>query len=93
MVQLLFRFHIQSLSIGKYYSEYHLYRAELLPANEVWGKVICSKACVKNSVHRRGVPGRGAGVPALGGCLVETPPGRLLLRAVRILLECILFMN
>ena len=24
-----------------------------------------------------------------GGCLVETPPGRLLLWAVRILLECI----
>ena len=25
-----------------------------------------------------------------GGCLAETPPGRLLLRVVRILLECIL---
>ena len=26
----------------------------LPPANEVWGKVIFSKACVKNSVHGRG---------------------------------------
>ena len=61
----------------------------LLPANEVWGKVIFSQACVKNSVHRGvglvpricsgGVPGpRGGawsgGVPGPGGCLVETPP-------------------
>ena len=30
------------------------------------------------------------GVYAAGGCLVEMPPGRLLLRAVSILLECIL---
>ena len=30
----------------------------LPPANEVWGKVIFSEACVKNSVHRRGVPGQ-----------------------------------
>ena len=49
-----------------------------------------------------GVPGLGRhllqggsapGVSGLGGCLVETPapiPHRLLLRAVRILLECIL---
>ena len=29
----------------------------LPPANEVWGKVIFSEACVKNSVHRGGVPG------------------------------------
>ena len=29
-------------------------RSELLPpANEVWGKIIFSVACVKNSVHRR----------------------------------------
>ena len=28
----------------------------LPPANEVWGKVIFSEACVKNSVHRGGVP-------------------------------------
>ena len=37
----------------------------------------------------------GGGVPARGGCAwsgwpVGNPPGRLLLRAVRILLECIL---
>ena len=41
----------------------------------------------------RGVPGPGGSAPrgmsAPGGCLVETP-GRLVLRAVRILLECIL---
>ena len=35
-----------------------------------------------------GVSGPGGLLP--GGCLVETPPGRLLLRAVRMLLECIL---
>ena len=44
------------------------------------------------------VPGLGGGlllggVPAPGGCLVETPPGRPLLRAVRILLECILVLT
>ena len=50
-----------------------------------------------------GVPGLG-GVPGPGGCLVQEgvwsrgvpggdPPGRLLLRAVRILLECILVKN
>ena len=33
--------------------------AFLPPANEVWGKVIFSQVCVKNSVHR--------GVPDLGG--------------------------
>ena len=33
------------------------------------------------------------GVPAPGGCLVENPPGRPLLRAVRILLECILVLQ
>ena len=69
---------------------------QIPPANEVWGKVIFSEACVKNSVNW--------GVPALEGacsggyllwgcCLLETPhpiPGRLLLWAVLILLECIL---
>ena len=34
----------------------------LPPANEVWGKVIFSEACVKNSVHR--------GVCMVGGCMV-----------------------
>ena len=43
--------------------------------------------------RERSVPGRGGlvgGGLVLEGCLVETPPGRLLLRAVLILLECIL---
>ena len=50
----------------------------------------------------RGVPGPEGGwswggsdpggLPGPGGCLVE-PPGRLLLRVVRILLECILVRN
>ena len=31
----------------------------LPPANEVWGKVIFSQACVKNSVHRGGAWFRG----------------------------------
>ena len=44
----------------------------LPPANEVWGKVIFSQACVKNSVHGGGACSRG--VPALGGVL----PGGLL---------------
>ena len=44
----------------------------LRPANEVWGKVIFSEACVKNSVHREGVPGPGD-VPGPGGGGVETP--------------------
>ena len=40
----------------------------LPPANEVWGKVIFSEACVKNSVHRGWyLPPRGGGVPGLGG--------------------------
>ena len=35
--------------------EYYIQHFVLLPpANEVWGKVIFSVACVKNSVHRRG---------------------------------------
>ena len=35
-------------------------------------------------------PGGGGSAPGWGGCLVESPLQRLLLRAVRILLECIL---
>ena len=45
-------------------------RRYLPPANEVWGKVIFSVACVKNSVHRGGVPGHippWAGTPHLPG--------------------------
>ena len=41
----------------------------LPPTNEVWGKVIFSVACVKNSVHRGGVPGQvhpQAGTPSPG---------------------------
>ena len=44
----------------------------LPPANKVWGKVIFSQACVKNSVHGGGV------VPARGGAW----SGRCLLWAV-----------
>ena len=42
----------------------------LPPANEVWGKIIFSEACVKNSVHGGGVPGPGGSVCSQGGCLV-----------------------
>ena len=53
----------------------------LPPANEVWGKVIFSEVCVKNSVHRGEYLGRyppdqvhppGPGTPPRPG----TPPGR-----------------
>ena len=40
----------------------------LPPANEVWGKVIFSQACVKNSVHKGGAWSQGGSAP--GGCLV-----------------------
>ena len=39
----------------------------LPPANEVWGKVIFSEACVNNSVHRGGV--------CLSACWDTTTPG------------------
>ena len=140
-------------------------RILLPPANEVWGKLIFSEACVKNSVHRGrcawsgggggvwsggvwsggcllwGVSGCGVPAPGgdacswgvwlggacsggclddpegvhSGGCLVQggacswgtcsqggsgsggawlrPPSGRLLLRVLRILLECILVLN
>ena len=79
----------------------------LPPANEVWGKAIFSEACVKNSNHGGcmlpgGVPGL-RGVCFRGGCLLWGVPGpggawwrhprRLLLRAVRILLEFILVLK
>ena len=52
-------------------------------ANEVWGKVIFSEACVKNSVHR-GVPAPGGGwggMPGLGGAWCGGPaPGGCLFR-------------
>ena len=39
----------------------------LPPANEVWGKVIFSVACVKNSVHRGGSASVHAGIPHTPG--------------------------
>ena len=55
-------------------------------------------APVCHSVHREGVPGPGEGLSAPGGCLARggawwRPPRGLLLRAVRILLECILVLK
>ena len=51
-----------------------------------------SRGCYPSMPCSRSPGGGGAcsGGSALRGCLVETPPGQLLLRAVRILLECIL---
>ena len=46
----------------------------LPPANEVWGKVIFSEACVKNSVHRGGEGGVPHQVPPPGRGRY-TPPG------------------
>ena len=62
-----------------------------------WGCVclLLGGVCSRGS-GRGGCLLQGEGVSALrgvllpGNCLVETPPGRPLLRAVRILLECIL---
>ena len=62
----------------------------LPPANEVWCKVIFSEACVKNSVHGGG---------CLSACWDTSPREHSMLgdtvnvRAVRILLECILFIR
>ena len=53
---------------------------------EVWDKVIFSVESVKVSVHGGG---GGAG-PGVCVCEDPPPPRRLLLRTVRILLECIL---
>ena len=39
----------------------------LRPANEVWGNVIFSQACVKNSVHIGGAWSGGSGAPGPGG--------------------------
>ena len=45
-----------AVSVSSYWVNLRGRRSELLPpANEVWGKVIFSVACVKNSVHRRGL--------------------------------------
>ena len=78
----------------------------LPPANKVCGRGVCSQGgawspggsapkeggClvpVGGAWSGGGVPGLG-GVPPLWGCLVETPSGTAMLRALRILLECIL---
>ena len=62
-----------------------------------WGKVIFSQASVILSTARRGEPGPGGGAWSWGEGVCSRgvvpggdPLGRLLLRAVRILLECIL---
>ena len=62
----------------------------LPPANEVWGKVMFSQACVSHSVHKS-VVGR-----PLSSLSARPPPAQRHPlpyreeRAVRILLECIL---
>ena len=71
----------------------------LPPANEVWGNVIFSEACVKNSVHSGGGGGESASVHAG----IPPPPEQSMLedtvneRAVCILLECnlvtVMFLN
>ena len=77
----------------------------LPPANEVWSKVIFLHLFVilftveglvrgggllLGGACSRGVPALDGGMPAPGGGAWWRPPGQLLLRAVRILLECIL---
>ena len=58
-------FHLNLISLNtckrfcNYFSKQVLIMTFLPPANEVWGKVIFSAACVKNSVH-----GGGGGIPA-----------------------------
>ena len=47
----------------------------LPPANEVWGKVIFSEACVKNSVHRGGSTWAGPPRPGTPPGTRHTPPG------------------
>ena len=71
----------------------------LLPGGSAWGGVPGSGGLLLRCLVRGGVvpgpeggvvPGPEGGVWSQGGCLVETPPGQPLLRAVRMLLECIL---
>ena len=45
------RNHPQKLVMGRHLVNPSIFKL-LPPANEVWGKVIFSQACVKNSVHR-----------------------------------------
>ena len=66
----------------------HFYRPQ-----RSWGKVIFSEACVKNSVHGPtpgGEVGWGVCIPACTEADTPHTSRRLLLRVVRILLECIL---
>ena len=51
---------------------------------------MCQEFCSQGGGAWSGRGGVGLLLVGGGGCLVENPPGRLLLRAVRILLECIL---
>ena len=61
------------------------YKLYLPPATKLGQGYIFTGVC--DSVHR-GVSAPGVSAP--GGVTTSLPPGRLLLRAVRILLECIL---
>ena len=49
---------LNGISVSVQYEHLHIilyyYKPFLPPANEVWGKVIFSEACVKNSVHGGG---------------------------------------
>ena len=66
------KFKFPELPAGCYW-----YLLSLPPANEVWGKVVFSVVCVKNSVHRGvggipaciagGIPARHAGLGGVGG--------------------------
>ena len=70
------------LALGPVYNEklnpeklaHYKWHSFLPPANKVWGKVIFSQACVKNSVHR--------GVPGPGGRAVPDPREGLVLGEV-----------
>ena len=71
--------HIDNILLSEFYQDcYNL----LPPANEVWGKVIFLHLFVILFTRGFLVPG--------GAWLRPPPPGRLLLRALCFLLECIL---
>ena len=77
------------------------FKSFLSPASKVWGKVICLQVCVcprggagpggclvrGGCLVPGGVPGPGGSAPCREGLPGSDPPGRLLLRSVRILLE------
>ena len=60
----------------------------LPPATKLGQGYVFTRVC--DSVHRGGVPAPGGGSSPKGVPGGDPPPRRLLLRAVRILLECIL---